>query len=65
MDDYISNKPIILFDGICNLCNSVVKYVIKNDKNKVFLFCSLQSDKARDILISLNYKITNPESIIL
>jgi predicted DCC family thiol-disulfide oxidoreductase YuxK len=34
----------ILFDGVCNLCNSSVNWVIDHDKNNVFTFSSLQSD---------------------
>ncbi len=35
--------PIIYFDGVCNLCNSSVQFVIKHDKNAVFRFAALQS----------------------
>lgn len=39
-------QPIIFFDGVCNLCNASVKFVIKKDRKKKFLFASLQSDYA-------------------
>jgi predicted DCC family thiol-disulfide oxidoreductase YuxK len=32
------NKKIILFDGVCNLCNTSVKFVIKHDKKDIFRF---------------------------
>ncbi len=35
--------PVILYDGVCNLCNSAVQFVIKRDKKNVFKFASLQS----------------------
>jgi len=59
------NKSIILFDGVCNLCNSSVNFIIKHDKKKYFLFASLQSDAAKEILLhhSLNKIIF--DSIIL
>ena len=59
------NKSIILFDGVCNLCNSSVNFIIKHDKKKHFLFASLQSDAAKEILLhhSLNKIIF--DSIIL
>jgi|SRR5699024_6659864 len=38
------NKQVILFDGVCNLCNSSVTFIIKRDKKDVFRFASLQSD---------------------
>ena len=44
------NQRIILFDGVCNLCNSAVKFVLKRDRNSVFKFASLQSDIAKKLL---------------
>ena len=40
----ITQNPIILFDGVCNLCNGAVQFVIKNDKKGQFRFAALQSD---------------------
>ncbi len=42
-------KNIILFDGVCNLCNGFVQFVIKYDKDSIFQFVSLQSDFARQL----------------
>ncbi|WP_299253539.1 thiol-disulfide oxidoreductase DCC family protein [uncultured Aquimarina sp.] len=39
----IEGKKIILFDGVCNLCNGAVNFIIKRDKNDVFRYASLQS----------------------
>lgn len=41
---------IILFDGVCNLCNSAVLFIIKRDPSSRFRFASLQSDYAQNIL---------------
>jgi len=38
------NKSILLFDGICNLCNSSVNFIIKRDKKNAFVYASLQSE---------------------
>lgn len=40
-------RPVILFDGVCNLCNSAVQWVIERDKEGRFDFAALQSDAAR------------------
>ena len=48
--DHSIEKPIILFDGVCNLCNSSVQFIIKRDKKEQFLFASLQSDYAKEHL---------------
>ena len=49
---------IIFFDGVCNLCNSSVNRLIKNDVKKVFKFASLQSEFAKSFVPDhlLNYK---------
>jgi predicted DCC family thiol-disulfide oxidoreductase YuxK len=59
------NKKIILFDGVCNLCNSAVKFVIKHDKKDVFRFVALQSDLGREILNYIGIDAKNIDSIVL
>lgn len=48
----MKNLPnhIILFDGVCNLCNSSVNFVIRHDKRNIFHFASLQWNVAKDLL---------------
>jgi predicted DCC family thiol-disulfide oxidoreductase YuxK len=60
-----SEKAIILFDGVCNLCNSSVRFILKNDKQEAFLFSSLQSDAAKKLLLQLNHKNNQMKSILL
>jgi predicted DCC family thiol-disulfide oxidoreductase YuxK len=43
-------KPILLFDGVCNLCNAIVSFTLKRDRGSIFLFASLQSRSGREIL---------------
>lgn len=52
----LQNKPIILFDGVCNLCNSSVNFIIKKDRKKIFKFTSLQSDVAKKLLLQIESK---------
>lgn len=59
------NKKIILFDGVCNLCDNAVQYVIKNDKKDIFRFVALQSDLGKKILNYLNVDTSKMDSIIL
>ena len=44
------SRPIILFDGVCNFCNSMVNFIIKQDKKKLFRFAALQSEKGQQLL---------------
>jgi len=59
------HKKLILFDGVCNLCNTAVLYVIKRDKEKVFMFAPLQSDIGSKIIKKYNIDINKIDSILL
>ena len=62
MENY---KKIILFDGVCNLCNTTVQFVIKNDKEGIFRFTPLQSDTGKKLLTERNIDTEDIDSIIL
>jgi len=49
MPGFLSN-PIILYDGVCGLCNRLVQFVLKHDSQDRFRFASLQSDFAARVL---------------
>ncbi|MFV9550910.1 thiol-disulfide oxidoreductase DCC family protein [Algibacter sp. PT7-4] len=59
------HKKLILFDGVCNLCNSSVLFVIKRDKNNVFMFAPLQSNTGKQIIKTFNIDSTKTDSILL
>jgi len=65
LDTLPKNKKIILFDGVCNLCNSSINYVIDHDKQDIFRFTSLQSDLGKTIQAHLGIKNTSLDTIIL
>ena len=44
------SNPIILYDGVCGLCNSLVQFLLKHDKSGRLRFASLQSDFAEKVL---------------
>ena len=58
-------KQLILFDGVCNLCNSSVLYVIKRDNKDKFLFAPLQSDIGKDIIEKFSINSEETDSILL
>jgi predicted DCC family thiol-disulfide oxidoreductase YuxK len=60
-----NKKSIILFDGICNLCNASVQFVLKHDRKQHFLFTSLQSDASVKLLLQVNNKNNSLNSIVL
>ncbi len=65
MIDLPQNKKIILFDGLCNLCNSSVQFLIKRDSKDIFRFVSLQSELGKELLSKLPIAIQKTDSIIL
>ncbi len=57
----MTSGPVILFDGVCNLCHASVNWVIARDRGNVFRFASLQSAAARELLRG----IPVPDSVVL
>ncbi len=56
---------IILFDGVCNLCNNSIQFIIKRDKKDVFRYAALQSDIGQQLIAERGIDTTNIDSIIL
>jgi predicted DCC family thiol-disulfide oxidoreductase YuxK len=44
------SNPIVLYDGVCGLCNRLVQFLLKNDSNDRFRFASLQSEFSSRLL---------------
>ena len=63
MDDPAIN--ILLFDGVCNLCNGLVRFIIKRDRTGKFKFASLQSDAGQQWLERFGLKKNVFESFVL
>lgn len=58
-------KPIIYFDGVCNLCNNAVQFLLKYDKKQRFLFATLTSDAGKNAILHTNKSNSKNESVIL
>lgn len=65
MNEEVNNHPVILFDGVCNLCNSSVQVVIRHDPKNIFRFASLQSSFGRQVLSKFSLPSTDFNSFIL
>ena len=57
-------KQIILFDGVCNLCDGFVQFVIKRDPNAQFSFGTLQSSEAQRLLASIDLEPADLKTVI-
>ena len=61
----IKDKPVILFDGVCNLCNNSVQFILKRDKRNQFLFGSLQGDYGQALMKKLEMPSDHLHSFLL
>ncbi len=61
----MNKSPVILFDGVCNLCNGSVQFVINHDKAGLFTFASLQSEAGQKLLSDYQIPGTVLSSFIL
>ena len=59
------NKQLILFDGVCNLCNRSVQFIIRHDKKDKFLFTALQSNVGKKIIQEFIIDTSKTDSILL
>lgn len=46
----IKHQKIILFDGVCNLCNGSVIFILKREQSPIFQFASIQSEAGKELL---------------
>ncbi|MEI7508632.1 MAG: DCC1-like thiol-disulfide oxidoreductase family protein [Flavobacterium sp.] len=65
VSDLPLDKKIILFDGICNLCDSSVRFIINHDSQDVFRYVALQSELGIKIVHHLGIHSAKVDSIIL
>lgn len=63
--EFPQGKKIILFDGVCNLCDSLVQFVIKHDEQDQFRFVALQSELGQKILVHIGINTKNIDTIVL
>lgn len=60
-----NHSSILLFDGVCNLCNGIVQFVIKHDPNAKFKFASLQSEAGQTLLKKFGLKTNDFDTFVL
>ncbi|TGN11661.1 thiol-disulfide oxidoreductase DCC family protein [Leptospira ilyithenensis] len=58
-------QNILLFDGVCNLCNNVVQFTIKRDRVGKFKFAALQSEAGQTLLKKFNLPKEDFDSFVL
>ena len=58
-------NPVLLFDGVCNLCNNSVNFIIRHDKKNKYKFSALQNDIGNEIIEKFKIDPNKTDSIIL
>jgi predicted DCC family thiol-disulfide oxidoreductase YuxK len=61
----VAERPTILFDGVCNLCNQSVRFVLARDPRERFVFAPLQSEQGRELLSRVGGPADARSSIVL
>jgi predicted DCC family thiol-disulfide oxidoreductase YuxK len=62
---YHHRRPIILFDGVCNLCNASVLFILQQEREPSFQFASIQSEAGRKLLQACGLPEDDRQSVIL
>ena len=65
IEDVIKHNPLVLFDGVCNLCDHSVQRIIRNDSKNKFIFSTLQNSLTTNYLLKKGSKYNDIDSIIL
>lgn len=67
MPEIESKRPLVLFDGVCNLCNAAVQWLIERDEQGRLRYASLQSQAAHSALVEAGVEdpASLPDSIVL
>lgn len=60
-----THHPLLLFDGVCNLCNASVQWVIGHDPDGIFRFASLQSDIGKEVLQLYGLPVGELDTVVL
>ena len=59
------NFPVLLFDGVCNLCNGSVQWVLRHDARAQFRFAALQSDTGQALLCRFGLDSAQLDTVVL
>ena len=62
---FSKSNPVILFDGVCNLCSGIVLFTIKRDPEGIFRYAPLQSEVGKSLLKQFNLPTDDYHSFIL
>jgi predicted DCC family thiol-disulfide oxidoreductase YuxK len=59
-----NESHILLFDGVCNLCNKLVMFIIRTDRREKIVFAALQSESGKSLMEDCSLTKTNIDSVV-
>lgn len=59
------NQAIVLFDGVCNFCNSTINFIIERDRKNRFKFAPLQSETGQKLLDEYGIDKIETDSVVV
>lgn len=62
---YQKSRPIVFYDGFCNLCSASVQFILKHERSEYYFFASLQSDFVKDNFPEIFQDDNEPDSLVL
>jgi len=60
----MTSDRLVIFDGVCNLCNGTVQFIIKRDRKKKFSFTTCQSHFGQDILMKSGFPAIDQSTVV-
>jgi predicted DCC family thiol-disulfide oxidoreductase YuxK len=63
--DIEEGKAVILFDGVCNLCNGFVQFLIQRDPKRRYRYASLQSEAGQSLMKEAGLPVDEIDSVVL
>lgn len=61
----LQGKRLVLFDGVCNVCNALILFIIDRDPREQFVFAPLTSELGQSMLRSFGLSTVDPDSVVL
>lgn len=61
----MENRSVVIFDGVCNLCNGAVNFIIRRDTARRFVFASVQSEAGKKLMSEFRFDKSNIDTFIL
>ena len=64
-DPPLSQSPILLFDGVCNVCDAIVRFILRHDRKRRFRFASMQSEPGQRLLRDHGFSTERFDTVVL